>query len=210
MPVRLLAALVTVLALFAARSLAAAPVDGLVAYLNGLDSFVASFTQQRFDEDGELLETAHGDCAIARPGRFRWNYTDPYEQVIVSDGVTLWIYDADLEQVTESVLGEAGAGSPAALLGRETDVAAHYAITPLEPRDGLDWFRLEARDIASDFTAIELGWGEGEVRAMRLTDNLGQVTTLAFADIVRNGAVDLAQFNFEPPPGVDVVRGGMP
>ncbi|MGE0486879.1 MAG: outer membrane lipoprotein chaperone LolA [Gammaproteobacteria bacterium] len=203
-------ALFAFVAILAAPATFAAPADDLVAYLNGLVSFVASFTQQRFDEDGALLETAHGDCAIARPGRFRWNYTDPYAQLIVSDGAMLWIYDTDLEQVTESVVGEAGAGSPAALLGRETDVAAHYAITALEPRDGLAWFRLEPRDIVSDFTAIELGWRDGDVRAMRLTDNLGQLTTLAFEGIVRGGDIDPERFEFAPPPGVDVVRGGMP
>lgn len=208
---RFVSLLACALCLLTAGPVAAlATADELVAYLNGLDSFVADFAQQRFDEEGALLERAEGDCAIARPGRFRWRYREPYEQLIVSDGATLWIYDPDLEQVTESAMGEGASGSPAALLGRETDVAAHYAISVLGSRDGEDWFRLEPRDIKSDFTAIEISFGDGEVRGMRLTDNLGQVTALQFSDVVRNGSVDAGWFDFTPPAGVDVVRGGMP
>jgi hypothetical protein len=36
-----------------------------------------------------------------RPGKFRFNYTKPFEQLIVADGKTLWLYDADLNQVTQ-------------------------------------------------------------------------------------------------------------
>lgn len=182
----------------------------IIAYLNGLDSFVADFTQTRLDEDGELLDTARGRCHIKRPGRFRWVYREPYPQLIVSDGELLWIYDQDLEQITRTAVDEAGHGSPAALLGRETDIARHYRVTPLETRDGQDWFRLESREAASDFEAIELAFAEGEVRGMRLVDNLGQETVLAFSNIVRNGPVADALFEFTPPAGVDVIEGGMP
>ena len=185
-------------------------VAALVDYLNGLDSFAANFIQTRYDEDGEQLEVARGDCRIKRPGRFRWVYSGPYPQVIVSDGVTLWIHDQDLEQITRSAVATGGSGSPAALLGRETDVAAHYRVTPLEPRDARSWFRLEAKAPGSDFAAIELAFADNEIRAMRLTDNLGQVTVLEFTDVVRNGVIADSVFDFMPPPGVDVIEGGMP
>jgi len=203
--------------LFAALSLAvnmasanADPVATLVDYLNGLDSFSATFVQTRYDEDGEQLEVARGDCRIKRPGRFRWTYAAPYPQVIVSDGATLWIHDQDLEQITRSAVATAGSGSPAALLGRETDVAAHYHVTLLEPSDAQRWFRLESKEPGSDFAAIELAFDAGEIRGMRLTDNLGQVTALEFADVVRNGTIADSVFEFTPPAGVDVIEGGMP
>lgn len=192
------------------RAQTTATVDDLVAYLNGLDSFAAAFTQTRYDEDGAVLEVAEGSCRIQRPGRFRWTYAEPYPQEIVSDGVTLWIHDPDLEQVTRTTVDSAGQGSPAALLGRESDVAAHYVVTPREDADGRTWFHLQPRAASSDFSAIELAFADGEVGAMRLTDNLGQVTVLEFRDIERNRALEAAQFDFVPPPGTDVVEGGMP
>ena len=131
-------------------------------HLNGLDSFAAAFTQTRYDEDGALLEVAEGNCRIQRPGRFRWTYAEPYPQEIVSDGVILWIHDPDLEQVTRTPVDSAGQGSPAALLGRESDVAAHYVVTPRADPDGRAWFHLQARTASSDFSAIELAFADGE------------------------------------------------
>ena len=188
-----------------------ADVAAVIAYLDGLERFAADFTQTRYDEEGTLLERASGTARIARPGRFRWTYAEPLSQLIVSDGQTLWIHDEDLEQVTVSAVDDSGAGSPAALLGRERDVAAHYEVTVrADAGGGLAWYRLAPRGAGGDFTAVELGFADNEVRAMRLTDNLGQLTTLEFSAIVRNGDLDEAQFRFVPPPGVDVVQGGMP
>jgi len=203
--------LVTACLLFAVSGQVIADTEDVVSYLDNLQSLTASFTQQRFDEDGELLETLDGEAYIERPGRFRWAYGEPYVQLIVSDGTTLWIYDEDLEQVTVNAVTETGSGSPAALLGRESDVAAHYTITALPPgEDDYAWYQLESKDAASDFSAVALGFADGEVRAMRLTDNLGQLTALRFDDVVRNRDVDDALFQFVPPAGVDVVQGAMP
>ncbi|MCZ6771905.1 MAG: outer membrane lipoprotein chaperone LolA, partial [Proteobacteria bacterium] len=103
-----------------------AGIELLRNYLNGLESFSAAFAQERYDEYGELLETASGRCLVKRPGRFRWSYTSPYLQLIVGDGDTLWIYDEDLEQVTVNPMGEIKAGSPAELLGGGLDVESRY------------------------------------------------------------------------------------
>lgn len=203
--------LVLACVLAAVSAAAVADTEEVVSYLDSLQSFTASFTQQRFDEDGELLETLTGEAYIERPGRFRWAYGEPYVQLIVSDGETLWIYDEDLEQVTVNAVDDSGQGSPAALLGHESDVAADYAITALPPADdGYAWYRLESKEAASDFSAVALGFADGEVRAMRLTDNLGQLTALSFDGVARNRDVDDALFHFVPPAGVDVVQGAMP
>ncbi len=185
-------------------------IDGLRNYLNGLESFSATFAQERYDEYGDLLETASGRCLVKRPGRFRWSYTSPYLQSIVGDGDTLWIYDEDLEQVTVNPMGEIQAGSPAELLGGGLDVASRYDIEALGPDGAYDWYRLTPKVAATDFQRIELGLAGGEVRAMRLKDNLGQLTLLHFDEINRNLELDDTLFEFSPPPGIDVIRGGVP
>ena len=185
--------------------------QALISFLNTLETFSATFTQQRFDEEGALLERSSGECQIKRPGRFLWNYREPFPQTIVSDGTTLSIYDPDLEQVTMSAVGDVPASSPALLLGHETDVARHYVITELsDAGDGDTWFELRPRTSGTDFTAIELAFADGEVRAMRLRDNLGQLTLLNFTLIKRNAAIDDSVFAFQPPAGIDVVRAAQP
>lgn len=191
---------------------AAQPGDtaAVIKYLDGLHSLAAHFTQERYDETGELAETAHGDANIERPGRFRWNYTDPYQQLIVSDGREVWVYDQDLAQVTRNKADGARPGTPAELLSAEFDVAGHYTITALGLADGYDWYRLAPKGPPGEFQDIELGMKDGEVGAMRLKDNLGQTTLLHFDHIKRNAPQDAALFKFTPPKGVDVIEGGAP
>ncbi|MGR8918371.1 MAG: outer membrane lipoprotein chaperone LolA [Gammaproteobacteria bacterium] len=183
----------------------------LVAWLDGLESFAADFEQARYDEDGELVERSRGRCEVERPGRFRWRYAEPWPQTIVSDGASVWVYDPDLEQVTVNAVGEVATDGAAALLGGEARVHEHYEVSPLPPRDdGRAWFALARRDADGDFGAIELGFADGNVVAMSLSDNLGQRTVLGFDDIRVNEDIDDAVFDFTPPAGVDVIRGGGP
>lgn len=205
----------TVALVLAAGAGAAAPkavdnIEALVAYLDGLETLAMRFTQTRYDEYDELLETAQGQAEIARPGRFRWEYTEPYVQTLVTDGRTLWIHDVDLNQVTVNAVGEGGRGSPAELLGAEFAVLDRYTIVRLADEDGVAWFRLSPNTPGDEFQTVDLGMRDGELAAMRLQDNLGQRTQLAFSAVVRNGPLDAARFVFTPPPGVDVVEGGAP
>lgn len=202
-------------ALLLGASLMAAQVRGddtapIVEYLDTLHSYTASFEQQRFDETGELLETAHGDCNIERPGRFRWNYLDPYKQVIVSDSHKLWIYDEDLAQVTVNDVAGGAPGTPAELLSAEFEVTTRYAVRHIGVKDGVDWYGLTPKDATTQFQQVELGLADGDVKAMRLKDNLGQTTVLRFDAVKRNAPLAASLFEFTPPADVDVVTGGAP
>lgn len=182
----------------------------LIEYLNNLHSYSATFAQQRFDETGVLLETAKGDCSIERPGRFRWNYRAPYQQVIVSDSSKLWIYDEDLAQVTVNNVTAGAPGTPAELLSAQFDVATRYTVAHLGPLEGYDWYRLHPKDAKSQFQEVELGFADHEIKAMRLKDNLGQTTLLHFEAVKRNAPMAQTLFQFTPPAGVDVVEGSAP
>ena len=182
----------------------------LIEYLNNLHSYSATFAQQRFDETGVLLETAKGDCSIERPGRFRWNYREPYQQVIVSDSSKLWIYDEDLAQVTINTVSAGAPGTPAELLSAQFDVATRYTVAHLGPLEGYDWYRLHPKDAKTQFQEVELGFADHEIKAMRLKDNLGQTTLLHFEAVKRNAPMAQTLFQFTPPAGVDVVEGSAP
>lgn len=176
-------------------------------FLAHVKSFHARFEQQLFDEYGELLETSGGEVDIMRPGRFNWSYEKPYRQRIVSDGKTLWIYDADLEQVTINDVDLGSSDSPGRLLGDEVDVDASFTVVPLPAKDGVEWLKLTPKAANQQFNEIELGLRDGTVVAMRLKDNLGQTTAIDFSDIDRKAEIDPALFHFQPPQGVDIIRG---
>ena len=176
-------------------------------FLTKVQSFHARFEQQLFDEYGEPLEKSSGEVDIVRPGRFNWSYRKPYRQRIVSDGKTLWVYDADLEQVTINNVDLGNVDSPGRLLGDDVDVDASFDVAPMPTKDGADWLKLTPKAEGQQFNDIELGLREGTVVAMRLKDNLGQTTEIHFLDIDRDAEIDPALFQFEPPAGVDIIRG---
>ncbi len=179
----------------------------LERFLADLQTLRADFEQQLFDEYGAPLETSTGRVRLARPDRFAWEYLEPYRQTIVSNGKELWVYDEDLAQVTINPIEGQNAATPAHLLSGNVDLAAEYETEELGERDGATWVRLTPRVANQQYDGIELGLTGEEVTAMRLQDNLGQVTELRFTRIERNAPIDPASFDFEPPAGVDIVHG---
>lgn len=172
--------------------------------LGGLSSLRAEFRQSVTDAQGRLIEQAEGTMALARPGRFRWDYRVP-EQLIVSDGRTVWFHDVELEQVTIRAAAETLAGTPAMLLAGEGELAAEFAIADAGEHEGLAWSRLTPRRSEGDFRELRLGFAGGDLRRMLLLDRLGQVTRLEFEKVERNPRLDHSTFTFVPPAGVDVV-----
>ena len=176
-------------------------------FLAEVTTLRAHFEQRLFDEYGELLETAEGEVAISKPGKFRWEYRQPYKQLIVTDGETLWVYDADLEQVSVNLLGNDLAGSPAELLAGEVDLERHYEIVELATEEHLAWVSLTPRGEVSQYATIEVGFDHDGIRGMKLRDNLNQLTSIRFDDVVLNIEIEQERFSFVPGPGVDVVTG---
>ncbi len=174
-------------------------------FLAELTSFTATFEQQLFDEYGELLETSIGDVAIAKPGKFRWEYRDPYEQIIVSDGATLWVYDVDLEQVSVNPLANDSPESPASLLVGDIDIDRQYIVAESPAVDGIVWVSLTPRSGQAQYRGVEIGFDAQGLHGMRLSDNLRQLTAITFSDIARNVEIAPERFAFSPPPGVDVL-----
>lgn len=176
----------------------------LEALLEATATLRANFEQRVHDASGRLLEEARGEVEIARPGRFRWTYTAPYEQLLVTDGAQVWMYDADLDQVSISRVEQAIAGSPAMLLGGGR-LADGFDVAEAWVAEGLEWVVLVPRQGDGDFRQIALGHDGTVVRRMALTDALGQRTAVVFADIERGIALADERFVFVAPEGVDVI-----
>lgn len=182
----------------------AAAARRLESALSGLTGLRAEFRQSVIDARGQVIETAEGTVALARPGRFRWEYRVP-EQLIVSDGVTVWFHDIGLEQVTIRSAADTFVGTPAMLLSGGGELRAEFAIADAGTEEGLAWSRLTPRSEEGDFRELRVGIAAGELRRMTLLDRLGQTTRIDFEKVERNPHFDKNVFRFNPPPGVDVV-----
>src|SRR5512135_2328324 len=119
----------------------AAATDKLKSFIAATHSAQANFTQEVQDKNGRRIQSASGTMQFVRPGKFRWEYRKPYEQLIVGDGKKFWLYDIDLEQVTVKKLDAALGGSPAALLAGSNEIESDFALSDLADRDGLEWLQ---------------------------------------------------------------------
>ncbi|HEV8330524.1 MAG TPA: outer membrane lipoprotein chaperone LolA [Steroidobacteraceae bacterium] len=174
-------------------------------FLQGLDGLQAQFKQTLSDRSGQPLEEASGTLAISRPDRFRWDYRDPYQQVIVADGARIWIYDSDLEQVTVRKLDETLSATPAMLLSGRSNLADNFSVTQASREGAVDWVRMEPRRDDTDFRWVRLGFEGAVLKYMQLADKLGQTTSLEFSKVERNPPLDPSRFTFTVPPGADVI-----
>jgi outer membrane lipoprotein carrier protein len=178
--------------------------DRLHAFLDQVRTLRAEFQQSVFDEDDRPLDDASGMVYIERPGRFRWDYSEPYAQEIVGDGEKVWIYDSELEQVTVRPLGDALGDTPVMLLSSDRPVEQSFEVRAIDGPDGYEWAGLRPLGEQMSFTEIRLGFDGETLRVMELKDAFGQLTRLRFAKVERNPTLAPSLFQFTPPDGADI------
>lgn len=195
---------------------ATAQADGLQA----LETFVktahtgrAEFTQVVTSppRDGQPArsKTSTGTFEFARPSRFRFDYRKPFQQALVADGTTLWLYDADLNQVTarrqQAVLGS----TPAALIAAAPDIdslRSHFELKPAPGRDGLQWVAATPRSKDGQLSSVRIGFRGDELAVLEILDSFGQQSVMRFDKLQLNVPIPAGTFQFTPPKGADVLR----
>jgi outer membrane lipoprotein carrier protein len=196
---------VTIVGLLAFGFAHAASLDRYKLFIDSTETARAAFEQKVYDRSGKLTQETRGSFVFQRPGRFRWIYDAPADQVIVGDGQRVWIYDRQLNQVTVRKLTAALGSTPAALLAGGRGIESAFALTEGGARDGLEWMEARPREREAGFELVRMGFGPNGLQAMELTDNFGQVTRLTFKNLVRNPEVNPSDFRFSPPKGADVL-----
>jgi outer membrane lipoprotein carrier protein len=203
------------IAFFAATLLSlaahAAALDELHAFLSQTKTARGQFEQRTQPADAAKKGAAGGQVTsgtfeFLRPGRFRWAYTKPYDQLIVADGDHLYIFDKDLNQVTVKRLQGALPSSPASILFGTNDFERDFDVTDAGTRDGLAWISAKPKAKDTPFERIEIGFKDGLPAGMRLADSLGNLTTLSLKGVERNPQLDPGTFKFAPPAGADVLE----
>ncbi len=174
-------------------------------FLTDVITLDGRFEQSLIDAEGSIVERTSGTLEIERPTRFRWSYNEPYEQWLVADGLNIWSYDLDLEQVTVKPQAEALANTPALLLGGSENALEQFDFGGTTIEKITTWVRLEPKDKNSGFNRVELGFIDAELRRMVFFDNLEQTTIVSLYDVKLNEPIDAERFEFVVPDDVDLV-----
>lgn len=183
----------------------AASLDSLKSFLSDVKSARAHFKQQVLDKKMSTVQETSGTMLFSRPGKFRWVYEKPYEQLIVGDGVKLWMYDVDLQQVTVKRMDSALGSSPAALLAGSNEIEKHFDLKDVGKRGNMEWLEATPKDKESTFENMRMGFSEKGLEVMELRDHFGQTTVIRFSGLERNPKLAPEAFKFVPPKGVDVI-----
>jgi len=196
------------IALFTTSAFAGAR-DDLTTFTKGLKGLDGQFTQQVFDANGKLKESSSGRVALSAPRLFRWEYVKPYAQLIVADGKRVWVYDADLQQVTKRAQGTEEQNSPLAALVDPSKLDKDYVIKDAGSKNGLDWLELAPKIVTdTSFKSARLGFSAQGLATMQVVDALGQKTRITFSAWKRNPAFAAGTFRYVPTKGVDIVGEG--
>lgn len=190
---------------FAGNAAAAEAQARLQRFVADVQTLSAQFEQIQYDEQGRETGRRGGSFDLARPGRFKWHYLTPYEQLMLSDGKKIWNYEPDLAQVSVRDAAQILRDTPAALLAGG-DLDKTFTVADGGVDGDAQKLRLEPKTADADIRLIEL-WlqANGVPQRMRLHDPLGGISDIRFSAVTRNAKIAGSVFEFKPPKGVEVV-----
>lgn len=175
--------------------------------LRQTETLTAAVLQLQMDQDGRELQENRSQLVVRKPQSFSWKITEPYEELMVTNGEVIWRYEPDLDQVTIQNFDDDIDRTPLMLLnGDAASIAASYAVTAVSiPDSERNRFILVPVKSGSLYERLSLTFNGPVLEEMQFEDSLGQRTSLTFSEVVRNEPVADAQFHFEPPPGIEVI-----
>lgn len=187
-------------------ALAAEAGQVLTDYLKGLNTLSSDFEQVTFNADHSAMAESSGAFYLKRPGKFRWEYRKPGEQIIVADGDRVYVYDVELEQVSHQDQTKALAGTPALLLAGGEPVDREFSVKDLPSSDGLAWVELRPKAQDTEVQSIQIGFEGEDLRTLIMEDGFGQVTRLLFSGTKRNPNLKDGLFRLKPNKATDILQ----
>ena len=201
--VRILALLVLIAPTVAISSIS---LDRLSKFFEQDSTYFAEFYQVILDEGLFLVEESVGLLWLSRPNRFRWEYSEPFAQTIVSDGINIWEYDVELEQATVRKFTDVVDRSAAQILAGTNDLEENYIVEDLDIQGQLAWVSIQPKtEESAQFQSMRLGFDERSLRSVEILDTLGNTTRLQLLDVVQGSEFDEATFQIVIPQGVDLI-----
>jgi outer membrane lipoprotein carrier protein len=196
--------LLTLLVTICSPAAFAGGLEQLRHFLDSTKTARGAFSQSVVSKSGRKPQQSAGIFAMQRPGKFRWSYELPYQQLLVSDGKQFWSYDPELKQAVSKRIGDAFGSSPAALLAGG-DLDKSFELRDAGAADGLEFVEAIPKQGDASFSRIRIGLRDHLPLSMEIHDSFGQITLLRFTQFERNPALDAGLFRFVPPKGADVV-----
>ncbi len=180
---------------------------------SGKSEFTQTVTSPSRAADGinaaPRIKTSSGSFEFQRPGRFKFQYKKPFEQLILADGTHLWIYDADLNQATQRKQSAAFANTPAALIASASDLNAlrnEFSLENAPEKDGLTWVSAKPKSADSSLQMVRIGFKGDALQQLDIADSFGQRSVITFVSMQANAALPTINFQFTLPAKAELLK----
>lgn len=193
---------ICVLCVINCKTYATNPGVELKAILNKIHSMQANFKQNVYSETQKLLHTYTGTMALKKPNSFRFEIQKPFPSLLVTNGVKIWNFDADLEQVTIQKYTTQKEITPLSfVLDDPKQLSTNFAVTAINS----SCYKLTPVLETVNFVSVEVCFANNTLSKVQVLDHMGQTSYFEFFDVKSNISIDKTQFTFNPPVGVDVI-----
>lgn len=192
---------------FSAHAETESPIFKLQHKLHNMVSLQGDFSQALYNAKNELLGVKNsGTFLLQRPGRFYWKTMLPFEQLLVSDQETIWLYEPDLDQVTVRPFTDDLQQTPALLLSDDADKLQTSFNVTHKVQKTFDVFTLTPKEAGGQlFSSLQMQFSGESLTVMTINDSLGQRTVFTLNNTKINHPMDESLFSFSIPEGVDVM-----
>ena len=168
--------------------------------LAGLKSFVAKFEQTVTDAQQLVLQNSQGSITLEQPNKMLWEVSEPNENILIADGMTLWHVDPFVEQVVAMDQQKAVINNPIMLLtSPDSDAWNDFAISQQD-----NVFFVDAKGEESQIARLELVFTGNTLTMLTFVDRQQQRSELIFTDIQQNIDISQEMFVFSLPAGFDL------
>lgn len=174
------------------------------------DGFRADFLQESTIKAMKITDFARGQVFVKYPGKMRWEYQEPEPQIIITDGISLWMYRPEDNQV---MTGGAPAffrdGKGASFLSDIKIIREKFNIAMDTTAEELFYrFTLFPREKSLDITEIRLAIDKKDYTIARIVtiNQYGDDTHIEMINHRFNVILESSLFSFEVPEGVDELK----
>jgi outer membrane lipoprotein carrier protein len=196
-----------------------AVVDQVQAFYDKARTFQSDFHQEFLVKAYNQTKTSRGHVAFSKPGKMNWTYDEPAGNRVVSDGATVWVYQAADKQMYESPINQSQ--YPAAVsfltgtgkLGDAFNFTLRDGDDPAQKKTALGfphgWVLLGTPKAATPSYQKVLFYVDkatSQVLRVLILDGQGNTNTFTFDAPRVNDPIAPGQFSFTPPPGTNIVR----
>ncbi len=182
------------------------PLEELVAILAATETLQADVEQLILSQDGREIQELQAELVMQKPDRLYWHVTEPYEELMLGDGITLWYYEPDLEQVSIREFPDDIENNPILLLNDDLQaIADAYEVSMGYVDDEVRQYVLLPLTPSSSYERFSMTFAGNDLLQMQFESSVGQLTSFSFSNIVNNQAVDAGLFQFDIPAGIEII-----